>query len=109
MDFIRFMFCLGVGLIGLCMVLVTVLETLFSDWDVAAEMRVVMRRRNHFLRRLLERDSDDHRHGGHGGRINAYGRPARPEPRIEYAAKALPAPVEREAEAEPEREPVAVG
>ncbi|WP_410959510.1 hypothetical protein, partial [Salmonella sp. SAL4432] len=36
--YIRFMFCLAVGLAGLGIVLKTVIETLFHDWDLVAEV-----------------------------------------------------------------------
>lgn len=105
MLFIRFIFCLGVGLVGLCMVLLTVMETLFADWDVAHELKLAWRRNRHFLRHMFDRTPEEdaliHR------RINAYGRPSAPQRQIEYNATALPAPVpELEHEPEP-REPAA--
>lgn len=36
--YIRFMFCLAVGLVGLGIVLKTIIETLFHDWDLFAEI-----------------------------------------------------------------------
>lgn len=89
MMFLRFMFCLGVGLIGLSMVLMTMLETIFADWDVAAEMRHAMKRRRVWVRHMLDYRHEEHQHHG---RLNAYGRPARPEPHHEVAHEAAHAP-----------------
>lgn len=83
MMFLRFMFCLGIGLIGLSMVLMTMLETIFADWDVAAEMRHAMKRRRVWVRHMLDYRHDEHQH--EPGRLNAYGRPARPAPPPELA------------------------
>lgn len=104
MLFIRFMFCLAVGLIGLSMVLMTMLETLFADWDVAAELRLLMKRPQ-LLRRMFRR----HEESGLAAapealstRLNPYGRPARLERTPELDVEApLPVPME-----EPAGEPV---
>ncbi|MBI5201202.1 MAG: hypothetical protein HY925_06420 [Elusimicrobia bacterium] len=101
MLFIRFIFCLGVGLVGLCMVLLTVMETVFADWDVAHDLKVLFRGRRHFIRNLLERPAHND-HGANQGRINAYGRPSAPQRQIEYNATSLPA---QHHQAEPEAAP----
>lgn len=89
--FLKFMFFLGVGLIGLSMVLKTVLETLFADWDVAAELRLGIRRQRVWMRHVLDYRRDEEHGHQHGG-INAYGRPSRPQQQTE--ARPLPAPAE---------------
>lgn len=98
MLFIRFIFCLGVGLVGLCMVLLTLMETVFADWDIAHDFKLLMRRRRHFIRHLLDRQPDEEL-GYNQGRVNAYGRPHAPQRQIEYHATSLPAA--RAAESEP--------
>ncbi len=105
MLFIRFIFCLGVGLVGLCMVLLTVMETVFADWDVAHDLKVLMRRRRHFVRNLFERHPQAN--DAHHGRMNAYGRPAGPQRQIEYHATSLPAQTHVEPAPEPEEPAVA--
>lgn len=42
MLFFRFMMSLAIGLVGLCMVLKTVLETLLADWDILADIRLII-------------------------------------------------------------------
>jgi hypothetical protein len=37
--YVKFMFTLSVGLVGVGMVLKTLLETLFAEWDVVRDMR----------------------------------------------------------------------
>lgn len=103
MLFIRFVFCLGVGLVGLCMVLLTVMETIFADWDIAHEFKLLMRRRRHFIRHLLDRQPEQDQ-GWSQGRVNAYGRPNAPQRQIEYQATSLPAarPAEPDSAEEPQ-------
>ena len=36
--YLKFVFCLSIGLVGLCMVLTTILDKLLSDWDILAEL-----------------------------------------------------------------------
>ncbi|MCX5790014.1 MAG: hypothetical protein NTX64_16150 [Elusimicrobia bacterium] len=79
MDFVRFMFCLGVGLIGLCMVLMTMLESVFSEWDVTGDLDHFVRRRRNLLGYFIKIEDEDEVGRGHGHRLNAYGRPSRPE------------------------------
>ena len=79
MDFVRFMFCLGVGLIGLCMVLMTMLESFFSEWDVTGDLDQFVRRRRNLLGYFIKIEDEDEAGHGHGHRLNAYGRPSRPE------------------------------
>jgi hypothetical protein len=98
MLFVRFMFCLGVGLVGLSMVLMTVLETVFAEWDVAGDLDRFVRSRHNVLARYLSNPDENVGHE-YGARLNAYGRPTRTEERA--APKA-------ESEQEPEpAEPVA--
>lgn len=40
MLYLRFMTCLGVGLFGLGLMMVTVLDTLLVDWDVVREVQL---------------------------------------------------------------------
>lgn len=96
------MFCLGVGLVGLCMVLLTVMDTLFADWDVSSEFRMMMRKRRVFMRHLLEGHSESAYGQSYERRVNAYGRPTRIQHSpVEYAAQSLPAPVEAGQSREP--------
>ena len=60
MLFFRFMFCLAVGLTGLCAVLMTVMETLFADWDPVADMRVMMEKPS-LLKRVWNQHQDEAR------------------------------------------------
>jgi len=39
MMFLRFLFCLGFGLAGVCIFMMTLMDTLFVDWDVFAAVR----------------------------------------------------------------------
>ncbi|MBI4423080.1 MAG: hypothetical protein HY554_05105 [Elusimicrobia bacterium] len=98
MMFLRFMFCLGLGLVGLSMVLMTVIDTLFSDWDPAHELRGLMRHRHLLLHRILHRSPDDLGLGpaGLATRLNPYGRASRPE--LTYERTSLPEAASRAAE-----------
>ncbi len=40
MLFMRFTFCLAFGLFGLAIVLKTLIDVMFTDWDLFAEMKV---------------------------------------------------------------------
>ena len=101
MLFVRFMFCLGVGLVGLSMVLMTVLETVFADWDVTSEMGQFVRSRHNILARFFADPEDGDVGHRHGARLNAYGRPTRTEQ--------LPAPKaeSQDVESDEPAEPVA--
>lgn len=71
MLFMRFIFCLGVGLIGLSMVLMTVLETVLSDWDASADINRILNPRRYLLKGFFnDEDGEDEE----AGRMNAYGR-----------------------------------
>ena len=39
MLYIRFVMCLAIGLMGVSMVLMRLLDTLFADWDVVADIK----------------------------------------------------------------------
>lgn len=90
MMFLRFMFCLGLGLVGLSMVLMTVIDTLFSDWDPARELRGLMRHRHLLIHRMLHRSPSDVEVGPSGlaTRLNPYGRASRAE--LAYERTSLP-------------------
>ena len=47
MSYVNFMLCLALGLLGLCMVLKTLLESLVADWDIVKEWRDIFRRPRH--------------------------------------------------------------
>ncbi|MBI3547704.1 MAG: hypothetical protein HY078_01505 [Elusimicrobia bacterium] len=40
--YIRFMLCLSTGIIGVCMVLKTLLDTLFADWNIAEDIMLLL-------------------------------------------------------------------
>jgi len=39
MNYLRFVFCLSFGLFGITLFLMTVMDTLFVDWDVYADLK----------------------------------------------------------------------
>ena len=39
MDYLRFILCLSIGLVGLSMVLTKLLDTLFAEWDVVEDVK----------------------------------------------------------------------
>ena len=39
MLYIRFVMCLAIGLMGMSMVLMRLLDTLFNEWDVVADLK----------------------------------------------------------------------
>jgi hypothetical protein len=45
--YLRFLFCLSAGLFGLCTTLGTLLDTLFSDWDLVAALEAWVRHPAH--------------------------------------------------------------
>jgi len=49
MLYIRFVFCLAVGLFGLALLLSTVMDAVLVDWDVASDLKA-------FIDRLTHRD-----------------------------------------------------
>lgn len=40
MLFMRFIFCLAFGLFGLAVVLKTLIDVMFTDWDIFSEMKI---------------------------------------------------------------------
>ena len=56
MAYMRFMICLAIGLTGVCMVLKTLLDTLFADWDVISDFQMVAHKPSfhHHSAKLLE-------------------------------------------------------
>jgi len=51
MMYMRFIFCLGFGLIGVSFVLMTLIDEVFLDWDIIADLQSrlkdISRRRHH--------------------------------------------------------------
>ena len=44
MEYARFLMCAALGLMGVCLVLKTLLDTLLSDWDIQSDLRQALRR-----------------------------------------------------------------
>ncbi|MBI4386462.1 MAG: hypothetical protein HY551_03700, partial [Elusimicrobia bacterium] len=51
--------CLGFGLAGLCIVLTALIDSLFSDWDVVSDVRLVFRHPSLLARGLRRQASED--------------------------------------------------
>ena len=63
MMYTRFIFCLGLGLIGISFVLKTLIDEVFLDWDVVGDIQHYFRelsRRN----RYVQFSQDDHTEAG---------------------------------------------
>ena len=59
MPYVRFMMFLAIGLSGVCMVMKTLLDTLFADWDVVSDLKYVFHAPA-FFRRSFSLFEDHH-------------------------------------------------